>query len=130
MPTNKRRGRVAESIEETLTVLLSQAADERLNLITVTDVEVNQDLSAAKVWITITGGDEEQQAAMAGLKHAEGFLRHEIVETLDLRRAPTMTFHYDKSVARAERVLQIIEQLNSEQADQTSDGPRPDDGAR
>src|SRR3954467_12867023 len=117
MPTDKRRGRVAETIEETLSILLSQAADERLNLINVTDVEVNQDLSAAKVWITVTGDDKDREAAMEGLKHAQGFLRHEMAEALDLRRSPVLTFHYDKSVERAERVLEIISQIEADKTD-------------
>ena len=120
MPTTKRRGRAAEMIEETLNILLTQAADERLNGIAVTDVDVNQDMSAAKVWITVSGDEEERKAAWEGLKHAQGFLRHEVAETLDLRRAPTLTFHYDESVERGNRVMALIEQLEAEQP--ASDG--------
>lgn len=116
MSTTKRRGRAAEMIEETLAILLSQAADERLNIINVTDVEVNQDMSAAKVWITLSGDDEERKAAWEALKHAQGFLRREITETLDLRRAPTLSFHYDESVERAARVIELFDELEAERA--------------
>ena len=122
MPTTKRRGRAAEMIEETLNILLSQAADERLNSITVTDVDVNQDMSAAKVWITVSGGEDERKAAWEGLKHAQGFLRHEVTEALDLRRAPTLTFHYDESVERGNRVMALIEQLEAEKTTPHGDG--------
>ena len=128
MPTTKRRGRAAEMIEETLNILLSQAADERLNSITVTDVDVNQDMSAAKVWITVSGGEDERKAAWEGLKHAQGFLRHEVTEALDLRRAPTLTFHYDESVERGNRVMALIEQLEAEQG--ASDGGASDGSPR
>ena len=100
MPTMKRQGRAAEMIQETLSVLLTQAADERLNTIVITEVEVNQDLSAAKVWYTISGDTADKKAAQEGLKHAAGFLRTEVAETLDLRRAPTLTFHYDQDAVR------------------------------
>lgn len=73
MSTTKRRGRAAEMIEETLNILLSQAADERLNSITVTDVDVNQDMSAAKVWITVSGGEDERKAAWEGLNMRRAF---------------------------------------------------------
>ena len=128
MSTTKRRGRAAEMIEETLNILLSQAADERLNSITVTDVDVNQDMSAAKVWITVSGGEDERKAAWEGLKHAQGFLRHEVTEALDLRRAPTLTFHYDESVERGNRVMALIEQLEAEQG--ASDGGASDGSPR
>ena len=124
MPSNRRRERVSEMMEETLSVLLSQAADERLQFVTVTDVEVNQDLSAAKVWITVDGDDEECEEALNALDHAKGFIRREIAQALDLRRAPTLTFHHDPSIARAARVMELFKQLEAEtqrQAKSTDD---------
>ena len=120
MPTMKRQGRAAEMIQETLSVLLAQAADERLNTIVITEVEVNQDLSAAKVWYTVNGDTDDQKAAREGLKHAAGFLRTEVTETLDLRRAPTLTFHYDQDAVRVERVMDIFNQIAAER--KTTDG--------
>ncbi len=120
MPTMKRQGRAAEMIQETLSVLLAQAADERLNTIVITEVEVNQDLSAAKVWYTVNGDTDDQKAAREGLKHAAGFLRTEVTETLDLRRAPTLTFHYDQDAVRVERVMDIFNQIEAER--KTGDG--------
>lgn len=114
MSSFKRRERAAEMIEQALTVLLTQAADERLNLINITAVEVNQDLSAAKVWMTVSGDEEERREALTALKHAQGFIRSEIAQALDLRRAPTLTYYYDESVARAERVMEIFKQLEEE----------------
>lgn len=114
MSTTKRQGRAAEMIQETLTVLLSQAADERLNTIVITEAEVNQDLSGAKVWYTVNGDETDKKAAQEGLKHAAGFLRTEVAETLDLRRAPTLTFHFDNDAVRVERVMEIFNQIEAE----------------
>ncbi len=123
MSSTKRRGRAAEVIKDTLSLSLSQAADPRLNLVNVSDVEVNQDMSAAKVWYFVGGDDPEARAdALAGLKHAQGFLRTQIAEALDLRRAPTLTFHYDESVERASRVLEILDELEANKVDEGSDG--------
>lgn len=123
MSSTKRRGRAAEVIKDTLSLSLSQAADPRLNLVNVSDVEVNQDMPAAKVWYFVGGDDPEARAdALAGLKHAQGFLRTQIAEALDLRRAPTLTFHYDESVERASRVLEILDELEANKVDEGSDG--------
>lgn len=128
MSSTKRRGRAAEVIKDTLSLSLSQAADPRLNTINVTDVEVNQDMSAAKVWYFVGGDDPQTRAdALAGLKHAQGFLRTQIAEALDLRRAPTLTFHYDESVGRASRVLEILDKLETDTVDGGSDGDNPAD---
>lgn len=127
MSSTKRRGRAAEMIKDTMSLSLSQAADPRLNLVNVSDAEVNQDMSAAKVWYFVAGDDPEARAeALAGLKHAQGFLRTQIAEALDLRRAPTLTFHYDESVERASRVLEILDEL---EASDTSGASGGDDGA-
>lgn len=123
MSSTKRRGRAAEMIKDTLAVALSQAADPRLNAVNVTDVEVNQDMSAAKIWYYVAGDEAEaREEAEAGLKHAQGFLRTQIAEALDLRRAPVLTFHYDQSVERASRVLDILDELDTAPSETPSDG--------
>ncbi|MFN8472046.1 MAG: 30S ribosome-binding factor RbfA [Anaerolineae bacterium] len=129
MSTTKRQGRAAEMIQETLSVLLSQAADERLNTIVITEAEVNQDLSAAKVWYTVNGDENDKKAAQDGLKHAAGFLRTEVAETLDLRRAPTVTFHYDSDALRVERVMDIFNQIEAERKTADESGAASGDGA-
>lgn len=129
MPTMKRQGRAAEMIQETLTVLFSQAADERLNTIVITEAEVNQDLSAAKVWYTVNGDESDTKAAQEGLKHAAGFLRSEVAETLDLRRAPAITFHYDNDAVRVERVMEIFNQIEAERTTEDGSAAASGDGA-
>lgn len=123
MSSTKRRERVAELIKDTLAVALSQAADPRLNLVNVTDVEINQDMSAARVWYFVGSDEAEARAeALAGIKNGQGFLRTQVAEAVDLRRAPTLTFHYDSSVERAARVLDIIDALETEDGDHSTDG--------
>lgn len=129
MTTTKRQGRAAEMIQETLSVLLSQAADERLNTIIITEAEVNGDLSAAKVWYTINGDESDKKAAQEGLKHAAGFLRTEVAETLDLRRAPTLTFHFDNDALRVERVMEIFNQIEAQRKAGDGDGAVGDGAA-
>lgn len=51
-----------------------------------------------------------------------------MTEALDLRRAPTLTFHYDESVERGNRVMALIEQLEAEQG--ASDGGASDGSPR
>ena len=63
----------------------------------VTDVEVAPDLKTCKVYISVLGDEDKQNETMEGLRNAEGFIRHELAEKLNLRNTPALTFIPDTS---------------------------------
>lgn len=63
----------------------------------VTDVEVAPDLKTCKVYISVLGDEEKREQTMEGLRNAEGFIRHHLASTLNLRNTPTLTFVSDMS---------------------------------
>ena len=46
-----------------------------------------------------------------GLKHAQGFFRHELAERLDLRVVPELVFRWDASLETGERISHILDEL-------------------
>ncbi|MFQ6057893.1 MAG: 30S ribosome-binding factor RbfA [Anaerolineae bacterium] len=111
MPT-RRQERVADLIQEEISDLLQRKVrDPRLEFVTVTAVEVSPDLRHAHVYVTLLGNQEEQQAALVGLQHAAGFLRHELGARLSLRRVPELTFALDKSIERGQRILDLLHEI-------------------
>jgi ribosome-binding factor A len=85
------RERVAYAIEFEL-------KDPRSTFITVTRVEVSDDLSIAKVFYSVYGtpGDRSRTAHM--LESASGFLRKQLARVLRTRRIPALRWIYDDSV--------------------------------
>jgi len=100
-------------MQRALAALLQRGVkDPRVGRLTVTSVEVMQDLSAAKVWFVPFGRDLDPQAAQAqleGLKSAAGFLRGEVARQLGLRHAPRLDFLPDTNLENAMHLTQLID---------------------
>jgi ribosome-binding factor A len=77
-------------------LLVEEAADPRLELVTVSGVRLNADLSLAEVYVTFQGGSEREAEVMAGLAKAKGFLRTRMGRVMKLRRTPDLRFLRDE----------------------------------
>jgi ribosome-binding factor A len=130
MPTRRQR-RVSELIHRELSLLLMrEARDPRLGSVTLTGVDVSPDLLLARVHFSVLGGEEEEQAALAGFGHAAGFLRSELAGRVRLRFVPELTFKLDKSSAYGQRIDQLLEQIKaSEGLVGDATGPNAGDAA-
>ena len=103
----------ARRVEEQLKRLLSdqirrEVKDPRVGLITITAIEVSRDLTHARVFFTPFAGVGDPDAALEALRHASGFLRHQIRKEMRLRVAPELTFQVDDSIERAARLSALI----------------------
>jgi len=125
MPPNHRRAdRVAEAIRENVATFLREGAkDPRLvGMVTVTAVDVAQDLRSAKIFVSILGTDSERAATIDALESMKGHLRTRLAKSLQLRLAPEIAFRLDESVARAAHIESLLAQVRDQK---TSDaGPQ------
>lgn len=115
MPKDFSRGRrIADQIQRELSEIIRlELKDPRVNLITITDVEVTQDNAHAKVFFTTFGEAVQQELAIKALEHAAGFLRSTLAKRIQLRTVPQLHFHYDVSVERGMRLSQLIDEANA-----------------
>lgn len=110
----KRSEKVAEAIHELVCqLLLKGIKDPRIGFVTVTAVEVTDDLSMATIYFTVHGGDEEKRATLQGLNSARGFIRKEMGKKIRMRRLPDIHFTYDESVEYGYRIENILKEINS-----------------
>ena len=97
------------ALREELTEIIGfETEDPRLLAVDVTEVHVSQDGRHANVRVGIRGSEAEQDASLAALEHARGFLRHELASRLNLRRIPELHFepdHYPDAATRVEILL-------------------------
>jgi ribosome-binding factor A len=103
----------ARRVEEQLKRLLSELTrrevkDPRVGLVTITAVKVSGDLSHADVYFTPFAGAGDAAGALEALRHASGFLRHQVRNLMRLRVAPELVFHIDDSVERGARLSALI----------------------
>lgn len=80
-------------------------------IVTVTAVDVSQDLRSARIYVSMMGTDAERASSMDALASLKGHLRSRLAKTLGLRLAPEISFHIDESVARAARIESLLAQV-------------------
>jgi len=109
-----RVGRVGEQIKKELSLILqSEFKDPRLGFITVTGVDVTNDLSQAKVYISVLGSEEQKEDTLKALAKGTGFLRGELGRRIRLRVIPELQFKFDSSVEYGSRIDQLLNKINN-----------------
>jgi ribosome-binding factor A len=115
MVSRTRTQRIGDRIREELSeMLLMEVSDPRLDGISITDVEVDRELAYANVYVSALEGEQRWQEILAGLEHAQGYLRHELSQRIDLRTFPRLRFRWDPTLERAEKIERLIASLHEE----------------
>ena len=108
--------RAADMIQDRLADLLrTRVNDPRVEMVTITGVDVTPDASRAHVYFSVLGGPEAQEEALAGLQSAAGFLRRELGQRIRLRKTPELVFHWDPSMERGERISGLLDRLQEDE---------------
>lgn len=85
--------------------------------LTITDVEVTQDLKEAKVFYSMLGSPIDKEMAAKALDRSKGFLHNRLFERLSIRRVPVLSFHYDETPEKAQRVEMLLAKIEGEGKD-------------
>lgn len=117
MPSTIRLKRISDRIRELLAeMLVKEAADPRLEGISVTDVKVDRELTYADVFVSAVEGEERKKEILAALERAQGFLRSSLAGRVDLRVFPRLRFHWDPTPERADHIERILATLRTEES--------------
>jgi ribosome-binding factor A len=115
---SRRSERLQEQIRSDLSEMLQrEVVDPRLSsgaLISITAVELTEDLRYARVFLSILGSDEQVRTAFEGVRHAAGYLRRGLAQRLTIRFVPELNFQLDPSLARGARVLELLKEISKE----------------
>jgi ribosome-binding factor A len=107
--------RVAELIQaEIADIILRQMKDPRVTMTIISRVEVSPDLRHARVYISHTGTETEQRAALEGFLHAAGFIRKQLGKRLTLRYIPQLDFKLDTAIAYGVRISHMLNTLSKD----------------
>jgi ribosome-binding factor A len=110
-----RHERIAGEIRQEISAMLAgELKDPRLSVFaTITEVRMTPDLKQAKVYVSVMGPENEQRDTIKALTAAAGFIRHELSERLQLRRAPELLFVLDRSEEYAQRINELLRRTKS-----------------
>jgi len=103
--------------------ILTELRDPRIRDVTVTYVEVSDDLRHAKVHVSVMGDQTRQDLSLRGLQNAAGFLQSKIATRVELRYTPRLNFILDKGVKHSIEVAKILKRVLP------PDPPAPEPGA-
>ena len=113
MPNPKNQGRLAQDMKRELIGIVGQMKDPRLaeGLLTITRLDVTQDLDQARVFVSVLGNEE----AVTALNRAAGHVRTEISRRMHIRKAPRFVFLRDDGAAYAAHINELLAGLHKEE---------------
>jgi ribosome-binding factor A len=113
---SRRPEQVAGTIRQVIAdALAREIRDPRVGVVTVTGVQVTNDLSHARILVSVPGDEAEKTRALQGLQSAAGFLRTRAARALTTRSVPELHFELDKGVEHAARIEELLESIRREE---------------
>jgi ribosome-binding factor A len=113
--SSRRPEQMAETLRQVITETLArEVRDPRVGFVTVTAVLVSNDLSHARVLVSVPGEEVEKTRAIEGLQSAAGFLRSRAARTLTTRTVPELHFELDRGLEHAVRINELLNSIRRE----------------
>jgi len=110
----RRLVRLNELIQQTISQAMLNLKDPEIGFLTITGAETAPDVSLVKVFYSVLGDPAAREKTAEALERAKPHIRHEVSRLENLRRTPQLLFLYDESVQRADRVNQLLHQIEEE----------------
>lgn len=98
-------------MQEISNILMTEIKDEDIKFVTVTGVDITNDLSYAKVYVTVLDEDKRKNTLEA-LNGASRFIRGKLSERVEIRHTPELKFLYDESIEYGNHIEEIIDKIN------------------
>ena len=127
-----RADRLSELLREIIAETLEHIDDDRLQLVTITAVEVDRELEHAKIYYTCLDGDDLADDVVEAFAEQRGRVRKAIGAQAKVRRVPNLTFLPDevqRSAQRIEQILATMPRLPDDPEPATDDMAPTDDSA-
>ncbi len=101
--------RITEDIKKELTLIFREIKDPRVSkMLSIIKVDLSNDLSHCKVYVSAIEGREQTEESVRGLKSGAGYIRREIAARLHLRKAPEFHFIGDDSIEYSANINRIL----------------------
>ena len=108
----ERTDRIEEEVKKVVSVFIDRnLKDPRLNgLISVTKVSVSKDLKYCKIYVSMLGTKDTNEA-MQALESSAGLVRKEIGDKIRMFYTPEVKFEMDTSMEYGAHIQNIINEL-------------------
>lgn len=108
-----RNERVRKALmREISDIIFREIKDQQIcGMVSITDVDVSPDNSAARVFYSVYGNDEVKEKTSKALERHVGQIRHEVGKRVRLRKTPTLLFILDNSMERGAKMMELINKI-------------------
>ena len=104
--------RVSELVRRQVShFIVRELADEGLGIVSVTAVDMSRDLQQATVYVSSLAQGPDVESILFVLEENVPAVRRDLAQSLHLSRVPDLTFRYDESVERGQRLTKMIDEL-------------------
>ncbi len=103
-------------VKEISYILSTEVKDEDIKFVTITDCEITNDLSYAKVYFTVLDMDRKKETITA-LERAKSFIRGKLSERVEIRHTPELRFIFDESIEYGRKIEEKIQELKEQEKD-------------
>ncbi len=107
---SRRLDRVNELLRREIGNVIQKDYEWNNRLVTVSEVEVTQDLKEGKVWIGVLGG--EATSVIAKLNKDHGAIQSKVMKRVVLKSTPVLRFHHDASAVRGVEIVNLLEEVD------------------
>ena len=116
MLAGDRKARVGDQILKGVADLLAQKVrDPRDEGITLTGIDLSNDLKHARLYFSLIGSEDDVLKARSGLDSAKGYIKREIGLRFKLRYVPDIIFEHDPTLEMGNRMEKLFEKLRAEE---------------
>jgi ribosome-binding factor A len=99
--------------EELADIIRREVNDPRIGFMSITRVDVAEDLRSAHVYVSVLGTDEERRDTLAALRSAAKFIRFHLKPRLHTRQIPELDFRDDRSMEHADNIARVINEMHA-----------------
>lgn len=109
----KRTKRIEAEMKKEISLLMAnEIKDPRLSaMASITAIELTNDLSQAKIFISVLGDREDKENSLAGLESSKGFIKKELGNRLKLRHIPDLIFKLDETIEHGLYMDKLIDEV-------------------
>ncbi|MFN3395284.1 MAG: 30S ribosome-binding factor RbfA [Thermodesulfovibrionales bacterium] len=113
----KRSQRVSDLLrEEIAEIIMRRLKDPRLGFVTVTGVDITEDLKIAKVFVSVLK-EEEKEATLDILNSAKSFIRSEVAKRVRMKTIPAIEFRLDESIEYGAKIDRLLKEIKERSED-------------
>ena len=107
---SRRLDRVNELFRREIGQVIQKDYEWHGILVTVSAVEVTQDLKEGKVWTSVLGGDAAP--VINKLNRDHGAIQSKVMKRVVLKSTPVLHFHHDSSASRGVGLVNLLDEVD------------------